>query len=161
VFQSREQREARRQRQSRVRELEGHIEQLRGHLERRKGEYNQAVELYKQSLAEKWEYPVVSDKGIKTWGSPNSLGLMGWELVGISTYAETTGPGLATVYTMYAFKRRLPLIPDALHSEFADILDVETEIAQTQSEIVIRVVEARHRDKGLRADSSRLTTGAM
>ncbi|GIK39571.1 MAG: hypothetical protein BroJett011_34040 [Chloroflexota bacterium] len=114
-----EQREARKQRQQK-------INQLKSHLEKRHVEYRQAIEAYQQSMAEKWEYLLVTDKDISQWNNLTNLGSVGWELVGISTYAE--GYQSKTVYTLFAFKRRAYDIPPEISDQFKDIREIETKL---------------------------------
>ncbi len=70
---------------------------------------NQAIEVYRASLADKWEYLMVDDlnpSGLETAGS------RGWELVTVAII--TTGGGssaMMTVHSRYVFKRRLTPIP--------------------------------------------------
>ena len=141
MFLSREQKETRRQLQARIKELESHVQHLKARLKERQDEYNKALEAYKQSVSEKWEYLEVTDKTIKTWDVVNALGLMGWELVGISTFAE--GYGAMTVYTKYVFKRRLPPLSVDLLSRFSDIQDLEIEILGADVEIAGAQAEIR------------------
>ena len=145
MFLSREQKETRRQLQARIKELESHVQHLKARLKERQDEYNKALEAYKQSVSEKWEYLEVGHRQdyrtIKTWDVVNALGLMGWELVGISTFAE--GYGAMTVYTKYVFKRRLPPLSDDLLSRFSDIQDLEIEILGADVEIAGAQAEIR------------------
>jgi len=137
MFSGKGQGETRKRRKVRIKELKSHLEKLKHHLKQRQNHYGQAWEAYKQSVAGKWEYLQVSDKDIKKWGDLNRLGVMGWELAGISTFVEDRGfVGGPTIYTLYVFKRRIPGIPDALLSEFADIPETESEIKQIESEIL-------------------------
>jgi len=133
MFLSKEQKEARKRREARIQELQNRASKLKRHLKQRQNALGQTIESYRQSVAEKWEYLEVSNKNIKQWGSLDMLGRMGWELVGISTYAE--GMGDMTVYTLYVFKRKVPQTPDGLLAEFADIPETESEIQQIESGI--------------------------
>jgi septal ring factor EnvC (AmiA/AmiB activator) len=116
-----------------AKQLNNRLKELQGHLERRRAELSRAIEMYKQSVSDTWEYLQVSDKNVKQWKSLNNLGSMGWELVGIATFAE--GGEFKTVYTEYVFKRRIPQVPESVFAQFADIAQIESQIRETQSQI--------------------------
>lgn len=130
--QEEEQRILRQQQQEHVDQLELQLRQLNQNLENRTRAYDQVVADYKQSVTDKWEYLSVSDKFIDKWKNLDNLGALGWELVGISTYAE--GYEVKTIYTQYVLKRKLPRIPEDIIQPFLDIPDLiqQSEVLKSQ-----------------------------
>ena len=108
-------------------------------LVQRRRELSEAIEKYVESLIPKWEYLQCSDKDFIEAGRLDTLGLRGWELVGVSTYEEGR-MGMFTVHTLYIFKRRIieeiPSLPDKLLEEFRDIPEIESEVSSIVSSLM-------------------------
>jgi hypothetical protein len=113
--------------------LQERIKTLQDRSSKRRLALKADFESYKLSIAEKWEYLQVTDKDPKEWSNLDTFGKMGWELVGISTFAE--GFEVKTIFTLYVFKRRVPALPESLAAKYSDIAAVDKEIQEIQAEI--------------------------
>jgi len=116
---SKEQRATRKQREQKVK-------QLKNLLGKKRKTFHIALELHQQSMAEKWEYLEVSTKNIKQWNNLNKLGGMGWELVGVATFAE--GGGYKEIHTLYVLKRRIYDWTQDLRTQASEIAEIESQI---------------------------------
>lgn len=96
-------------------------------------------------VAPKWEYMLASSDELPD--GPNSLGLLGWELTGISTYEVGGGPGFTNSYKyavkiMFAFKRSLVALPAAVNElHEAEVSGVRKAVADLHARIAELKVE--------------------
>jgi hypothetical protein len=133
MFGSKEKKEERKERQAEIKQLENQLKQLNSQLKQRLDAFERAQEAYTQSVSPEWEYTQVSDKEENCWPAVRRLGRAGWEMVGISNFAE--GGQFKTVYTLYVFKRRVPDLPIEMLDEFGDISSLQDELEKVKAKL--------------------------
>lgn len=133
MFQSREQREARRQIDEKVANLQAQLEQLQRQHNERKQAYDAEIEQLAQSSSDKWEYlEFVEQKSAEEM--LNMLGAYGWELVSV-TFFDIIEDNWRMITFKYIFKRKKVSVPPTISSKYNDIPDLERKIASISSEI--------------------------
>jgi len=131
MFQSKEQRELRRQREEKLQQLSQQVQRLQGELKPRREEYDRRVETLARSVSDKWEYIEVLNLSVE---GMNKAGSAGWELVSVGTF-DIIENNYRSLFTRYVFKRKVPEIPEALTVQLADIFEVERQIQMLEAEI--------------------------
>ena len=144
MFLSPEDKEKRKENKERRKELKININQKTIDIEalekQHKTEFmmlNYRIEEFRASMVDKWEYLEVSNK-YKV--NLDDLGDQGWELIGISTFAE--GAQTKTIFTKYVLKRKKHEVPLEVYGtsldelqELRERIDLEkAAIAQMENE---------------------------